>query len=498
MNRIDRYITRTAIAPFFFGTATVIFLFLMQFLIQTLDKLVGKGLENFVIFQLITYSIAWMVIFAVPLGVLFASLMAFGNLSANHEVTIIKASGGSLIRMMLPLLIVAGFLSYGLYLYNNYVVPETNHKLVLLRYDIQRKKPTFAIEPGQFSDAIDGYIILARQVDTVNNILHFVTIYDNKTSRISRTINAETCEMRFSEDMTKLVFHLQNGEIHQSEKNNMNNYRLIDFTDYTLYSNTSGFGFERSEIGTLGRSDREMRIEDMRASVNEIKVQIANNQTRLDLLLEEHLNFLLGTVSDSNEEKNDNNSRENVRNQNDATVVLQNNNGQNINRQNNRTLRNQLVNQDGLAPQRGRNFGSTSDRNLSQFIFSIKNIEANIKNSRERINRYEVEIQKKYAMPFACIVFILIGCPLGIITRGGNLGVSAGITLVFFMIYWACLITGEKLADRLVIDPFTGMWFGNIVLGTIGIILTVKANNETLAFSDMRIIRFFKARKRKS
>ena len=145
MNRVSRYIARATIAPFLFGTATVVFLFLMQFLIKVLERLAGKGIDNFVIFQLITYNVAWMLILAVPMGVLFASLIAFGNLSANHEITVIKSSGGSLIRMMLPLLVIAAFLGYGLYLYNNYVVPETNHQAVLLMYDVQMKKPTFAI-----------------------------------------------------------------------------------------------------------------------------------------------------------------------------------------------------------------------------------------------------------------------------------------------------------------------------------------------------------------
>jgi len=492
MNRIDRYITRATVAPFLFGTITVIFIFLLQFLMLKLDRLLGKGLDDIVIFQFIIYNIAWMTILAVPIGVLFASLIAFGNLSANHEITVLKASGGSLVRMMLPLLLVATFLSYSLYLYNNYVVPETNHRLVLLVYDIQRKKPTFTIEPGQFSDAIDGYTILARKVDTVENILHLVTIYDKKQPRISRTINAETCKMYFSEDMTKLVFHLQNGEIHQSENDNMNNYRLIKFTDYTLYSNASGFGFERSEEGDLGRGDREMKIEDMQKIVDEINEQIANHTARLNLLLENHLHYLLGTFCDSENDNNKNNSKENTIKRDDTRTIL---GGELDNRNNSINSRNHFAASETFTSPRQRNIGSTWDRSISQFIFSMQNIESNIKNSKERATRYEVEIHKKYAIPFACIVFILIGCPLGIITRGGNFGISAAITLVFYIIYWACLMTGEKLADRLVITPFMGMWLGNIVIGFIGIILTLKANNESLAFSDMKIVQFFKKQK---
>ena len=488
MNRVSRYIARATIAPFFFGVITMIFIFLMEFLMKHLGKLVGKGIDHFVIFQLISYNIAWMVIFAIPMGVLFASLIAFGNLSANNEITVLKASGGSLIRMMLPLLFIATLLGYGLHLYNNYIVPETNHQAVLLMYDVQRKKPTFAIEPGQFSDAIDGYTILARKVDTVDNTLHLVTIYDNKNPRISRTINAETCKMQFSEDMTKLVFHLQNGEIHQAENNNVNNYRLIKFVDYTLYSNTSGFGFQQSQPGDIGRTDRSMKIEDMRKIVDEAKEQIENHKARLNLLLAEHLNYLLGISDDTADAK------DSMRNSNEEAMLLRNEFAS-------RNIAERVVQESRPPSMRAtttiysasdRDLPNNFDRTLTQFIFSLKNIDASVKNSMERVNGYEVEIQKKYAIPFACIVFVLIGCPLGIITRGGNFGISAAITLFFYAIYWICLISGEKLADRLIISPFIGMWFANIIIGIVGIILTAKANNESLAFSDMKIVAFFR------
>jgi len=403
----------------------------------------------------------------------------------------LKASGGSLIRMMLPLLIVAAFLTYGLYLYNNYVIPETNHQTVLLMYDLQRKKPIFAIEAGQFSDAIDGYTILARKIDTVDNTLHSVTIYENKMSRISRTINAESCKIRFSEDMAKIGFHFQNGEIHQSENDKINNYRLIKFSDYMLYSNAYGFGFQRSKIEDLSRGDREMKIEDMQKIVDEANEQVENYTVKLNLLLEEHLNYLLG-ISEK-----DANSKDTPVKAEGATILRDEFNNRNRNRNNNnrnfhKIATQEIVTQEDYISSMRRSMYPASEKTIMQFIFSLQNINANIKNSKERANRYEVEIHKKYAIPFACIVFILIGCPLGIITKGGNFGISAAITLFFYIVYWACLIVGEKFADRLIIYPFISMWFGNIVIGIVGIVLTIKANNESLSFSDIKIFKFFK------
>jgi lipopolysaccharide export system permease protein len=99
---------------------------------------------------------------------------------------------------------------------------------------------------------------------------------------------------------------------------------------------------------------------------------------------------------------------------------------------------------------------------------------------QEQINSYMVEVHKKYALPVACIVFILIGAPLGVMVRRGGFGVAASISLFFFVIYWAFLIGGEKLADRDFITPFWGMWSANILLSITGIILTTKTVQETI------------------
>ena len=461
MNKISRYILRFTIAPFLFGTGLVIFLFLMQFFTKQLDKLVGKGLEDIVIIQLIVYSIAGMVIIAVPLGVLFASLMAFGNLSATSEITIIKSSGGSLIRMMVPVFIVAGVVTYFLFLYNNEVVPDANHKAKVLLYDIQRKKPTFAIEEGQFSNEIDGYTILARKKDTTTNILSQVTIYDNRNIQVNRTINAETCEIVFSKDMKKIDFKLHNGEIYQSQNRDVKNYRQIKFDDYVLSVSASGFGFEQSDSGLLSRGDREMRIVDMQQVINEAKKELLKYNHKLQTEIEKHYNYLVSGINDNANELS-------------QTEFLQRHNNIEIS-SNNTSIRS--------VPQ---NYRITQQRNsINDFYFQLQNLTTQMSYQQEKINNYEVEIHKKYAIPFACLVFILIGCPLGVITKGGNFGLSASITLGFYIVYWACLMGGEKLSDRMLIDPFLSMWFGNIVLGVIGILLTIKANNESLNFKKI-------------
>lgn len=110
----------------------------------------------------------------------------------------------------------------------------------------------------------------------------------------------------------------------------------------------------------------------------------------------------------------------------------------------------------------------------------VNGLMSSVDNQERQIYTYEVEIQKKYSIPFATIVFVFLGAPLGMMSRRGNFGVSAGMSLLFFVVYWAFLIAGEKLADREMLSPFLAMWLANIILGGIGLLLTYKTSKETV------------------
>ena len=176
MSIISRYILRAHIGPFIFGASIVMLLFLLQFLMKYIDQLVGKGLGIMVIIELIVLNLAWMLVLAVPMGVLVSTLMGFGNLSSSNEITIIKSSGGSLLRMMRPVLFAAIIVFASLFWFNDYVLPDANHRSKILLSDIQRKKPTFAIEQGQFSSQIEGYSILSRQTDSATGTLKWACL----------------------------------------------------------------------------------------------------------------------------------------------------------------------------------------------------------------------------------------------------------------------------------------------------------------------------------
>ncbi len=442
MSIISKYILRSHLAPFLFGTVLVMFLFLFQFLLNNLDKLVGKGLSYWVILQLIGLNLSWMLVLAIPMGVLFSTLMTFGNMSSVHEVTIIKTSGGSLIKMMRPVLLASIVLTMCLYWFNEQILPEANHRAKVLMMDIQRKKPTFALESSKFSQELNGFTILARKVDSLNGSLKAVTIYDTRNRNQTNIISADSGLASFSPDISKLILNLFNGEIHQFSTYSLKNYKIVKFKKYRVMTDASGFSLSRTNEDLISRGDREMHIKDMQEIVDEARKKEKEYAVKINNRFQKHFNYLMGLKADSI----DNNRFKTSKNDTSFASILSN------------------------VEKRESFFRSTISSNL---------LRENDYNARAR--QYIVEIQKKYAIPFACIIFMFVGCPLGIMTKGGNFGISAAISIGFYILYWACLIGGEKLADRGFLNPVLSMWLGNIIILAIGLFLVIKVNNESLS-----------------
>jgi len=432
---IDKYILRNHGLPFLFASFVLISVFLLQFLMKFADKLVGKGLDFFIIVKLIAFNLAWMVVLVIPMAVLLASLMAFGNLAQNNEVAILKASGVSLYRMMVAPLLAGVVVAFLLVLFNNNVYPEANHAAKLLLNDISRKKPTFSLIPGVFSHEVPNYSIFARDIDRKTNTLIDLTIYDNSSPTKTNIVTAKEGKIYFSENQKKLILDLKNGEIHESELGKRSDYRILKFEKHKIALPGEDFTFQQSAPGGP-RGDRELSAQDMLVIVDSISILRQSYLVDYDKKLSR---FFI----------------------NDSAAL------------------DQLK---GRATKQRVNYAKiedvirTAENNMKAGVYRI---EAN----KKSINRFWVEINKKYSLPVACIVFILIGAPLGTMIRKGGFGIAGGVSLFFFLIYWAFLIGGEKLADRGMFSPFWGMWSANFVLGFLGIYLTIKAAKERVTLS---------------
>lgn len=399
------------------------------------DRMVGKGLDAWIITKLIVFNLSWMVVLVVPMATLVATLMAFGNMSQNNEVTIMKSSGVSLYRMMFAPIAASVVLSFLLYLFNNEVLPDANHQAKILMSDISRTKPTLSLEPGFFSQEVPNYAILARKIDQNTNILYDLTIYDYSNAMKINVVTAKKGKIFFSANQTKLIMALEDGEIHESDVENTTMYRKLRFERHKIAMNADLFSFQQS--GPTSRGERELSVEDMKCITDSLYQIQASNYTNLEtevkkyILLKDKFPFKPSPVQ-----------------------------------------------QQSKAVEKIKNLDRVRTA-MNVIVSAYRRVEW----TQREIEKYEVEIYKKYAIPAACFVFILIGAPLGIMVRKGGFGVAASISLFFFLLYWAFLIGGEKLSERGIISPFMGMWSANILLFFVGLLLTIQTNLETKTIS---------------
>jgi len=399
------------------------------------ERLIGKGLSIWIIAKLITYNLAWMVVLVVPMAVLVSTLMAFGSMSQNNEIAIMKATGISLYKMLIPPLLASLLIAILLVQFNNNVYPNANHAARVLGQDISKKKPTLTLVPGVFSQEVPPYSILVRDINNLTDEVRQVTIYDFSNYQNPNIITAKKAKLYFSKSQDKLIMDLWDGEIHTSNIISNNNYRKIIYRKHKIIMNSEDFSFKESSSEDLSRGDREMSASDMRQIVDSLKnlreqyLTELNNKIKSNISTSSQINSVVG--------------KQKIR-------------------------LNQIIR---LVEDKINNTKYSVNASLSRLIFNTKTS-----------NKYWVEIHKKYSLPVACIIFVLIGAPLGMMTRKGGFGVAAGISLVFFLIYWSFLIGGEKLADRGLLSPFWGMWAANFFLGVFGIWLTIKSAKETITF----------------
>ena len=394
-----------------------------------LDQLTGKGLSAAVIAELITLNLAWMLTLAVPMGVLVATLMAFGGLSSTNQITAMRASGVSLYRMIAPVIVASVIICLLLTGFNNNILPDANHRTKVLTNDISHKKPTLTLVPGMFIQLLQGHSILVRKTFEHSNDLEGVTILDFSKPMMASTITAHRGTISFSTDYRKLIMDLSEGEIHQVNNQVKSQYRIIRFQKHRIVMDAEGFNFQRSRETDISRGDREMNVQMMLHNVDSIRT--------LQVRTERHLNELTGKRQ---EEILD------VKKSIEPSMIY-------------------------TLPLQGIQANPSQQASIRSDLFMI--------NMYERaVRTLLVEIQKKFSIPFACIVFVFIGAPLGIMSRRGTFGMGASLSLGFFVFYWACLKGGENLADRGYFDPWIGMWIANIILGIIGLYLTMRTARE--------------------
>lgn len=405
-------------------------IFMVNFVIRAMDRILGKGLSIWVILEYIALNLAWILALAIPLSVLVAVLLAYGRLATDHEITAMRTGGISMPRIMAPALVFSILVgSFTLY-FNTTILPDVNHRARLLGSDIYRKRPDMDIVPGYFIDDLPDYNIRVNEVTEEG--LSGVVIFSKSDLREQVSIFAETG--RTETVGGQIIFTLYNGEKHLLDLDKQDDYQREYFDSTRLIVQVNNLELKRRESAVRG--DREMTPSMM-------YIRIAENEERFDRTIDRMNTIRINSPIFNGDSLID-------------MVALMD------------TLRHIPVSDKKPTEARVKVWNRTVDKLESQ--------ERLLNSYLKQVNKYLVEIHKKYAMAVTCIVFVLVGVPLGIMTRksSGTIGVAIGM----FFIYWAALIAGEELADRRYLNPVLAMWAPNAIMAVVGLWISIQVSRE--------------------
>jgi lipopolysaccharide export system permease protein len=460
MKTLHRYILTQQIPPFLFGIFVIIFILILDFLYKNLEILIGKGIPFLVSAELLVLSLGWMIVMAVPMAVLIGTLISFMRLASDNEITAMRTSGLSLVSISRPLIIASFVLSLLMIPVHNYLVPETNHRLANLLVAIHKKKPAMQLRDGVFMNDVKGYSILVNK--STGSELEGVTISRLIEGKPAQTIRADRGEIFFAPDGVTLVMKLYDGEIHDVDQKDPKRYLRLKFTEHTLYIPDAGSELVRADRDYRG--DREMSINDLLAEMNRYKGKIVDQGPQVTKIVKETAAtfpaFLAAAASAGETGEA-------------AETGPAGKTGE--------AGKNGETRAAGEAVD-AREAGAVQKvdlvKSLNTATDKLKTLQIQIESYERRIRSLSVEAHKKVAISFACVVFVLIGIPIGIRTKEGGAGSGLVVSILFFAIYYAFLSSGEKLADRGYVFPSLAMWAANLLLGAVGIYLFIRANRE--------------------
>jgi len=431
----------------------------MQFLILYIDLLVGKGLPYSVIFELIVTNLASMVVLAIPMAVLVACLMAFGKVTELNELTAVRAAGINPIHIINPVLVAGLILSIFLVWFSNDVLPNANQRARSLFIDIRLKKPGFDLKENQFYNGIDNYTFLVKKITDKSDSLHNIMIYQHPTSKREEAyIKAQKGRLESEQDGQTLTLYLRDGSIIRYLKRRKHHQavKVVEetaFDRYRISFDLSDLSFSKSNPQSRSRNDRTMNIQAMQTVVDSLRKQV-DHQKQIVVNNKGYINPVYRENKPGRSQGLRTGHADSVKD---------------------KPYRSQFVALQNLdSKQKQDRLYHLALSNLRSYKSFLGDIGTDTHWRISKIHQYLVEIHKKFSIPIACIIFVMLGAPIGMYTKKGNLGYAALIGTVFLTFYWVSIIQGEKLADRLIISPFTGMWFSDIVLALTGLYLIIR------------------------
>ena len=491
---LDKYVLREHAGPLVFALSALTSLLLLNYIAKQFARLVGKGLPWSVIGEFFMLSLPFVVAMTLPMAVLVSTLYAFSRLSAESEITALKASGVSMPRLMVPVVLASMVLSLVMVWFNDFVLPNANHQLATLQYDIARVKPTFALNEQVINPVSEGRIYLkAGRIPRGSNRMYEVVLYtlDNPNSR--RTIHADSGELAFAPNGGDLLMTLYDGAVQELPMGERRGeLQRIFFETQLIRVKDVGNQLERSTDRTQ-KTDREMSICEMQ---DETRVSVHEHLTRqaeLERTLMEITRALaLGEPAPPRSEADTVVAR-----QADAPFGL----GALYCKAIAWILPGEARAQDPSSGGSASDAAETAARGAatgaqraeqdtppvprvvtaSTVASLVESANVRIGHSAQKARQLQVEVEKKFALAAACTVFVLFGAPLALRFPRGGVGLVLGISIVVFALYYVGLIGGESLADRGRVPPFIAMWGANIVFTAIGLVLIARMGREASA-----------------
>jgi lipopolysaccharide export system permease protein len=525
---LRHYVLREHAGPFFFALATLTSLFLLNQVARHFGDLVGKGLGGAIIGEFFALSIPFIIAMTTPMAVLIATLYAFSRLAAENEITALRASGVGMTRVLLPVIFAGAFFAMLMVAFNDQVLPRTNHRLRKLQTDIARKKPTFALREQVINEVSPGKLFLrTMKIDGADDLMRDVMIIDLSDPLRRRTIHADSGRMGMSKNMSDLELTLYDGYSQEIPKEEPGKLQRLFFNVDLIRVRGVADTLQRTEEDAY-KSDREMSVCEMQEQVSDAAQEYENARFHFEEVLaaaarraatgeppgptdvpeglESHEPFGLGRLycdavaavtrliqpdsalaaaqqipqldSVVRTPGARRQAHQATRRRPDSVVV------ETAGVTERRRARQRPL---GIAPSAG--LGSASHYNaatlhlgpgepLDPFIGQLELMSARMRDSRQVMNRYDVEIQKKFALAFACIVFVMIGAPIALRFPRGGVGLVIGASVGIFALYYIGLVGGEALADRLIMEPFLAMWLTNILFLGIAALLLSRMGKE--------------------
>ena len=468
--RLDLFLFKSFLPLFIMTFGICLFIFLMQFLWMYVDEMVGKGIEIHILFQLFYYAAMKFVPNALPLAILFASLMTFGNLGEQFELLALKASGISLMRIMRPITVLLVFISISAFYFQDNIIPVSQVKFYTLLTSVRQKSPELEIPERIFFTNISGKNLYVKDKDKKNKLLKDIFIYDySEGFNNINVITADSGRIKTSTDKMFLILTLYNGESFSNFKGNNNQAREAkDAVEYQRETFDFMEMFMEFDTNLYMRSEEMYKDRHIAKNFASLKQSIDSMTVKLDSIRERDSKALYDASYKRTLELYESRQALPIPDletpSQKKTIVFDS-----LYKAQDDNMKAALLNYSKDNIERLRN----------DYYFKMNELRIEDK----EIRWHHTEMHKKFTLSFACLIFFFIGAPLGAIIRKGGLGAPAVISVFLFIVYYVIDNTGYKFARDGIWLPWQGMWISSAVLLPLGVFLTYKAVNDSVLFN---------------